>query len=218
MKKILNTIVILVATASLMYYFFPPHKWLVNRAARSVEVSQISVYNEEEPAEFSTGALLKAQSLPHYSVGYVAVPSANIALPILEGVGGTNMLVGAGEQHPRTRVSPGGKGNYILASHHTDLAGLLFTDLPKTRVGSEIIVADKEKMYKYKVTNFFKTHVNDNSALEDTETSKITLYTCTDINSVYRWVVEGELLETKPLDAISPNEESLLTDWISVLR
>lgn len=95
------------------------------------------------------------QSLPYLgkirAAGQVAMPEINLSTPIYEGINWYQMLYGAGEQMPRSVVSMGQKGNYILASHHADSDHLLFAPLGRARQGMSIWTTNGDRIYQYKV-------------------------------------------------------------------
>lgn len=96
-----------------------------------------------------------AQSLPYLgkmqAAGQVAMPEINLSTPIYEGMNWYQMLYGACEQMPRSVVSMGRRGNYILASHHADSDHLLFAPLGRAQKGMLIWTTDGNRIYKYRV-------------------------------------------------------------------
>ena len=114
--------------------------------------------------------------------------------------------MGVGEQEPRTLVSAGSVGNYILAGHSSVLHGADFvlTSLNKTHVGDSIFVTDRTNVYEYRVeaTNYY--HLTDTYPLnKETNDSLITIYTCETTGELYpqnRFVVEGRLVSKTPIE------------------
>lgn len=180
------------------------------------------VADDTDPQEATFENVMKARQMKTNAVGKVIIPQADvgISLPILQGIGYYNMLVGAGEQMPRSVVAPGGNGNYILASHYTPWSNILFTNLSKTKVGSMVYVADTENVYVYQVNNVVLTTVNHNEFLDqpsDKDKKMITLYTCLSYGSTKRWVVQGDLVAKTPLSEIDTETKNAFADWLSAI-
>lgn len=148
-----------------------------------------------------------------HQAGQIAIPSVNVNLPIFEGINQTHILLGAGEQRPRSEITMGGKGNYILASHNlfaSDTA--LFAPIINAKVGDRIYTADKDGWYEYQITRSEEIDIYSDAAhdiLSDHDTPEITLYTCTNQhNKSYRWIVQGELIQSKPISQASRHDLS----------
>lgn len=145
-----------------------------------------------------------AQSLPYLgkiqASGQVAIPEINLSTPIYQGLNWYQMLYGACEQYPRSVVSMGHHGNYVLASHHADSDHLLFAPLGRTRKGMIIWTTNGERIYKYKA-DWVATVSTSSDALNQPSNKKskwITMYTCPDpyLEQPYRIVVRGHFIKS----------------------
>ena len=147
-------------------------------------------------------------------VAQIVIPSIGVDLPIQEGVDYYTELIGAGEQYPRSIIKPGGRGNYVLASHHIEgfwNTNLLFTSINKLNGNDIIYVNDDTNIYTYKVTNNEQVSVEDVSWIEPTPSSGkayITLYTCVSdaTSKVLRQIIRGELIKVDKNDEHLPQE------------
>lgn len=208
---------------STFFYFFPPRMWFMRHVQqRDLNISINATFNNDDPKDPTIENLIKARYEEVGMSGQIVIPQSDVAinLPILEGVGYYNMLIGAGEQLSRSDVKMGGKGNYILASHKADWDGILFSNLRHTKVGSTIWVADEENVYVYTVNKSFETTIHGVEVLDqpsDPEKRIITLYTCKEYNSIYRYVVQGELTDTIPIDEINEETKIAFDRWLTKL-
>lgn len=227
-KIVINVLLIITFVVSLALYFAPPKMWIMKsnqeRPYKVVKSEDINptVADDTDQKEATFENVMEARKHQTNAVGKVIIPQANvgISLPILQGIGYYNMLAGAGEQMPRSVVGPGGNGNYILASHYTPWANILFTNLGKTKVGSMVYVADTENVYVYQVDNVILTTISHREFLdqpEDKDTKMITLYTCQYYGSPKRWVVQGKLVAKTPLNEIDTETKNAFADWLSAI-
>lgn len=129
-------------------------------------------------------------------IGMIAVPSVNIYLPIMKGLGGDNLTVGAGTMKPDQQM---GKRNYALAGHHIHKQKTLFSPLENVKTGANIYITDKSTVYTYKI-NFQK--VVDKSQVQYIDDvpgkNMITLVTCAanQILQPERHIIQGQLVHT----------------------
>lgn len=125
-----------------------------------------------------------------HTVGFVAVPSVGINLPIFEGVSNENLLFGAGTLKPNQQM---GKNNYALASHKTLNDSLLFSPLQYVDLGEYIYTSNQEKIFQYQITDIERIFPTQSEVIEDVkDKTLITLITCNDIHAIKRLVVIGE--------------------------
>lgn len=134
------------------------------------------------------------------TVGFIAVPSVGINLPIFQGVSNANLLYGAGTAKENQAL---GTGNYTLASHRTVEPYLLFTPLSRVEMGASIYVTDASKVYEYKVSDILVVLPNRGDLLDDVKNEKlITLVTCDDIGGQRRLVVRGKFEQAIDFDKV----------------
>lgn len=127
-------------------------------------------------------------------VGFVAVPTVQINLPIFLGVANENLLYGSGTVKQNQKL---GQGNYALASHRTSEPNLLFTPLQNISIGDPIYLTDKENVYEYITTSKFEVEPNQSEVIEDTKgKTLVTLITCNSIKGERRLIVQGELKQS----------------------
>ncbi|MCM0599050.1 class A sortase [Periweissella fabalis] len=132
-------------------------------------------------------------------IGYVAVPSMGIALPISAGTGGDNLALGAATVLPQQEM---GTGNYVLASHMVYIGkNLLFSPLYYHKAqgakGQKIYLTDLKHVYEYTTTEY---KVVPSTAVQITNPvpgkKVITLFTCNYTHNDGRVVLRGELTKT----------------------
>lgn len=137
--------------------------------------------------------------------GRLVIPSANINLKIYEGLNNENLLLGVGEQLPRSYIKAGEPGNYILAGHRYMYKDeYLLGSLSKARVGDLVYVTDQNYMYTYRVHTMVKVDKSDTRLLEDTDVPTITIYTCVSLrrNEGKRYVLQGGLIDKSDVSEI----------------
>ena len=139
-----------------------------------------------------------AQQLP--VIGGIAIPEAEINLPIFKGLDNVNLFYGAGTMKPNQKM---GEGNYSLASHHIftaeNASQMLFSPLVNAKEGMKIYLTDKEKVYTYVIREVKHVTPDRVDEIEDREGIKeITLVTCVDYNATERIIVKGDFKEVKP--------------------
>lgn len=165
-------------------------------------------FDEDAIEPLSKESIEKYRNSAKYaaSKGRLIIPTAGIDLYVFEGINNEHLMMGVGEQEPRTVVSAGSVGNYILAGHSSVLHGADFvlTSLNKTHVGDSIFVTDRTNVYEYRVeaTNYY--HLTDTYPLnKEMNNALITIYTCETTGELYpqnRFVVEGRLVSTTPIE------------------
>ncbi|MDR2464646.1 MAG: class A sortase [Streptococcaceae bacterium] len=147
----------------------------------------------------STEAVLSAQfkNANLNVIGQIAIPDLKMHLPIFRGISNTVLLYGAGTMKPDEKM---GEGNYSLASHRVDDPTLLFSPLQKAVKGQMIFITDLKKVYQYKTTSVRRVTPDHVEVLDDIPGRKIiTLVTCNDPGAIRRVIVQGDLVDTKPL-------------------
>lgn len=112
-------------------------------------------------------------------LGYVVVPSVDLALPITQGINKTedNMLFSAVTNLQEQQM---GKGNYVLSSHRLGTSqSLLFSPLHNVKEGDKVYITDTQKTFEYTV---YRTFLFDSSEVDTLKEIKgyniTTLYTC----------------------------------------
>lgn len=128
--------------------------------------------------------------------GHIAMPAVGINLPILQGVGGNNLFVGACTLKPFQKM---GQGNYALASHHMPDEYSDFSKLGQLRKGNMILLSNGRHVYEYRATSVKGYPTASGQVLDDEKGKKqVTLVTCMttyggNVNGNTRIVVKGDL-------------------------
>lgn len=175
-------------------------------------------YNTTDIESYSIDSVHKFKKDFEYvkESGVIIIPSVGIYLNIYEGTHNAHLLLGAAEQHPRSVVSAGSIGNYVLTSH-SNLSDdtLLFTPLKKIKQNSNVYIIDGTNMlHKYKVVSVYdveKTNidvVNSNSNI-----AEMTLYTCVDVEYAepyYRHIVKCKLVESLDISKLTDSQFNAL--------
>lgn len=110
------------------------------------------------------------------AIGAISIPSVGINLPILKGVGETNLLTGAGTNKENQVM---GQGNYTLASHYIYDGKSLFSPLRNLQEGDVIYITDFDKVHLYVYTTVYEHQPEDVYVLDDDGSNQLTMYTCT---------------------------------------
>lgn len=112
-------------------------------------------------------------------LGYVVVPSVDLALPITKGINKEvdNMLFSAVTNLQGQQM---GKGNYVLSSHRLGTSqSLLFSPLHNVVVGDKVYITDTQKTFEYTVYRTFLFESSEVDILKEIKGYNITtLYTC----------------------------------------
>ncbi|MDN6663356.1 MAG: class A sortase [Tetragenococcus koreensis] len=215
MKKFIYSLLVLVllTTGLLLVFNKQVSYYLVDQTSESYQVSNVTKKeikaNKQKEATFnfaqvepiSSEAIAKEQlsnqktELP--VIAGVAVPSVDINLPIFKGLSNENLLYGAGTLTESQKM---GEKNYALASHRMNDPQLLFTPLERVSLGDKIYLTDLTDVYIYQTTVKKRVEATETAVLEEQPQSPlVTLITCGEMGGVTRIVVQGELIETKPI-------------------
>ena len=154
-------------------------------------------YDFEEVQSLTIWDVLEAQSqaknMP--AIGSIYIPSVDMKLPILQGVGKYALAVGAGTMKRNQQM---GHGNYALASHYIEGQDVLFGPLYELNVGESIFLTDKDMIYEYKTISKKVIQATDVHVIEDVANKTLlTLITCTE-KGTKRLSVVAEFVEATP--------------------
>ncbi|KAB8118511.1 class D sortase, partial [Clostridium perfringens] len=115
--------------------------------------------------------------------------SIDLEAPIVNGEDNLKYVVAKYRNSPNF----GEKGNTILAGHN-NMAGSIFKNLYKVKVGDIVEVQYGNKIFKYKIYQKEIVEPNDSSLLtQDLSKKEITLITCTN-RAKQRLILKGELI------------------------
>lgn len=136
------------------------------------------------------------------AIGQVAIPELNINLNIYQGVGNTELNLGAGTMKPKQRM---GQGNYSLAGHNMDDNKTFFSPLYSAKVnnkpvlkGLTIAIMNYKTVYYYTIQKAMFIKATDTYLLKDYGYPKISLFTC-DYTGAGRLVVIGKYQKKQKL-------------------
>lgn len=196
---------------------FPKIEESTNKPLETKEKAEVAEQEQEETATEATGIIKKADikdikeeiieknykmdyNTDNQILGYVVVPSVDLALPITQGINKEvdNMLFSAVTNLQGQQM---GKGNYVLSSHRLGTSqSLLFSPLHNVVVGDKVYITDTQKTYEYTV---YRTFLFDSSEVDTLKEIKgyniTTLYTCYYENGVkVRFGVRAVLTDITP--------------------
>lgn len=136
-------------------------------------------------------------------IGTIMIPDLDLDLPIMKGLSGSNLMLGASTMKADQSF---GQGNFSLAGHYMKNKDLLFGSLMDIELDTMVYVSDGKKMYEYKI---YETLVVPDTALEMISDDKadevgkpvISLMTCYFTSkSGKRFFALGELVDEYNVD------------------
>ncbi len=123
------------------------------------------------------------------TIAILKISSIDLEAPIVNGEDNLKYVVAKYRNSPNF----GEKGNTILAGHN-NMAGSIFKNLYKVKVGDIVEVQYGNKIFKYKISQKEIVEPNDSSLLtQDLSKKEITLITCTN-RAKQRLILKGELI------------------------
>ena len=138
-----------------------------------------------KPNTFS--GFTKVTSDMYYSNGHLGtlkIPAIDLSVKIYEGTDSDMLHKGVGHFEDSSIWS----GNVVLAGHNRGTMQP-FNKLHKLEVGDEVTLKTKIGTRTYKVVSVSKIDYDDRSGLAVTRENRLTLYTCVQDESEYRWCV-----------------------------
>ena len=123
----------------------------------------------------------------YYSNGHLGtlkIPAIDLSVKIYEGTDSVTLHKGVGHFEDSSIWS----GNVVLAGHNRGTMQP-FNKLHKLEVGDEVTLKTKIGTRTYKVVSVSKIDYDDRSGLAVTRENRLTLYTCVQDESEYRWCV-----------------------------
>jgi len=130
-------------------------------------------------------------------IGSIAIPSVDMQLPIVKGVGNAALAVGAGTMKPNQSL---GQGNYALAGHYFEEKDILFSPLYKASIGDTIYITDLTNIYEYQLASKKIIAATDIYVIDDIPNKTVlTLITCAD-NGTKRLAIQADFVQQYPFD------------------
>ena len=149
-----------------------------------------------------------AEPIPFLRITRVVVPRISLSADVVpanfrdQGGGLTWEVPDFKAGHAEATAGAGGVGNAVLLGHLASRrAGNVFKDLGKARVGDRVQVFSGEQQFNYRVMEVREVDRTDLSVAEPTETTSLSLITCTGIwlpfirDYTKRLVVRAELTD-----------------------
>ncbi len=123
------------------------------------------------------------------TIAILKISSIDLEAPVVNGEDNLKYVVAKYRNSPNF----GENGNTILAGHN-NMAGSIFKNLYKVKVGDIVEVQYGNKIFKYKISKKEIVEPNDSSLLtQDLSKKEITLITCTN-RAKQRLILKGELV------------------------
>lgn len=123
------------------------------------------------------------------TIAILKISSIDLEAPVVNGEDNLKYVVAKYRNSPNF----GENGNTILAGHN-NMAGSIFKNLYKVKVGDIVEVQYGNKIFKYKIYQKKIVEPNDSSLLtQDLSKKEITLITCTN-RAKQRLILKGELV------------------------
>lgn len=138
-------------------------------------------------------------------IGYLAVPSIGLKLPIINELSNYSISIGAAVYYDNMKM---GKGNYVLASHfwydsETALFSPLYYHVGQGAQKQKMYITDLENLYTYEVSTYKVVNTSETSYIQQNNSKNLlTLFTCNYTADAGRIVMQGELVNTQPLNEI----------------
>ena len=135
----------------------------------------------------TSSGFTKVTSDMYYSNGHLGtlkIPAIDLSVKIYEGTDSDTLHKGVGHFEDSSIWS----GNVALAGHNRGTMQP-FNKLHKLEVGDEVTLKTKLGTRTYKVVSVSKIDYDDRSGLAVTRENRLTLYTCVQDESEYRWCV-----------------------------
>lgn len=120
------------------------------------------------------------------TLGTLKIPALNVTAPIYQGTNSAVLKKGVGH-FTETSIWD---GNVCLASHNRG-STTYFSKLHTLDLGDTITLTTKQGTRTYSVSSVEKVLETDASGTASTAQNQITLYTCVQNQSAYRWCVKG---------------------------
>ena len=195
----------------ILVFISPIQNAIIARLSHQLNTTEISVeeieknnqvnadYVFEDVQSLSIAEVLKAQTKANKMpiIGSIAIPSVDMQLPIVKGVGNAALAVGAGTMKPNQSL---GQGNYALAGHYFEEKDILFSPLYKASIGDTVYVTDLTNIYEYQLASKKVIAATDIHVIDDIPNKTVlTLITCAD-NGSKRLAIQADFVQQYPFD------------------
>lgn len=116
------------------------------------------------------------------SIGLLKIPAIDVSVKVYDGTTTANMKKGATHFTETSYWD----GNVAMAAHNRSS---YFGKIYKLKSGDKITYSTNIGTRKYEVTSVYKIDDDDTSCLNDSRENRLTLVTCVENQSAYRWCV-----------------------------
>ncbi|WP_179395857.1 class A sortase [Lacticaseibacillus absianus] len=153
-------------------------------------------------AQASTASLIQRAG-----VGRLAIPAADISLPVFNRINDETLSAGVALYYPERRL---GQGNTVMAAHNFVGADVLLKQIAGLKVGDTMLVSDLTTVWRYRVAINQVVDASQVSVLADTADARLTLIRCEGARGTrYRRVVVGLLTSATSLKSNSAQAKAL---------
>lgn len=159
------------------------------------------VYSLEESTELTTEQTvtegteqtgIETMNMPDGILGLMEIEKIDLVVTIAEGVEDKDLIYSVGH-FPET-VMPGEEGNFAVVGHRSYTYGQYFNRLDELEFGDKVKVRAGTDIYTYIIDDIKVVEPEEVSVLDNTDTARITLVTCTPIwSATHRLIVSGYL-------------------------
>lgn len=212
MNKLKLTLLISMLIVGLILVFINPiQNALIAQLSHQLNTTEISAeeieknnqvnadYIFEDVQSLSIAEVLKVQTKANKMpiIGSIAIPSVDMQLPIVKGVGNAALAVGAGTMKPNQSL---GQGNYALAGHYFEEKDILFSPLYKASIGDSVYITDLTNIYEYQLATKKVIAATDIYVIDDIPNKTVlTLITCAE-NGSKRLAIQADFVQQYPFD------------------
>jgi sortase A len=127
------------------------------------------------------------------TIGIIAIPKIELSVALSEGVDASTLKYAVG--HFTGTPMPGNKGNFCVAGHRSYAYNEYFNRLDELGIGDKITVTTLDGEFTYEVYESKVVKPEETYVLDNTESSEITLVTCTPIRvATHRLIVKGRMM------------------------
>jgi len=127
------------------------------------------------------------------TIGIISIPKIEVNVALSEGVDVETLKYAVG--HFTGTPMPGKKGNFCVAGHRSYAYNEYFNRLDELTIGDKISVTTLGGEFIYEVYESKVVRPEETSVLDNTESSEITLVTCTPIRvATHRLIVKGRMM------------------------
>ncbi|WP_297424651.1 class D sortase [Clostridium sp.] len=198
MKKTVGIIMILLGisliltTTYIKYKVYKNQQVMINEFENTISDIDKGKAQEDDGSQTKTSEQENIDSTKG-TIGIITIPKIDLKAAIGEGIDTETLKYAVG--HFTGTPLPGQKGNFCIAGHRSYTYGEFFNRLDELEIGDEISIQTNSGTYKYSVYDKKVVEPNEISVLDNTNTSIITLVTCTPIRvATHRLIIKGKLV------------------------